>query len=818
MLGSRAWAAFVGAAFSLYAQDLVPIPQAPRPDTAAADSAKARAAAADTSGDSVSYAAERIRFRDDRFSLSDGAWLKYKGSTLTADSIVYFAHDDVVEALGAPLLEDKLNPPILGYRMRYNLKTKVGTVYYGSSKRNNQTLDGVEIRREPDGDIYIARGDFSTCDLPDKHYFFYARRMIVEPNDQILSGPIVMNIADVPVAVLPMMLVPLGKGRRSGLLQPKFGGDQTQGFYMSNLGYYWAINDYTDFLASGDIVEGQSGTFDNTDLNTVFRWNKRYVWNGSLSGKTYVSQFDPGTAGGVLDFTNDLNLTPDGRQTLIGSGRLQSDPTIVQRNALTTADALEQTANASLGYRRQFDWNQATLNVDLTQVDDLTQNNIDRSLPDVNFHVGGPLVPAPEDEPTGAVEPWYRKWSWDYASHFNVDQVQRPVLDLAPGDTSVYAGYSDQLAFSGKYAASYFNLTPSLNFSQLWSLDSRTGDSTQPFHAAWDPAHREIGDYFFAWNTGLTADTRLYGIAQAGDHPWFGRLAAVRHTLTPSVSLTYAPHLDTNTHFYGDPKIGGTPYQSEQKTLGFQLGNDVDLKLADPDSAKKKPSPYKLLSSSSQLAYNFADKTRPWSDLTSTFSLYLTRNVAFTVTADHTLYDDFAADSSQRNQLTSPILKSWGFGWRKGVELSGGFSDGLHVRDTRGQPTAEFEQTPWSASLNYSFDFSAQRVGSTGGSAPARFFGASEYYEVTRTHQASASLNLNPTAGWKMSYNTQFNFSEGRFSQHEFSFERDLHCWRMDFHWTPVGVAEGWNFSIYIVDLPDIKLQTSDTHLHPLVQ
>jgi hypothetical protein len=512
-----------------------------------------------------------------------------------------------------------------------------------------------------------------------------------------------------------------------------------------------------------------------------------------------------------LDFRNDLNLTPDGRQTLKGSGRLQSDPAIVDRNAITENERLQQTANATLGYRRQFDWNQAVLNLDLTQDHNLTQNHVNRSVPDMNFRVGGPLVPLDEDDPPEAAEAWYRKWSWDYGNRFNVNQVSRPALGLDQGDTNAYVGYSDRFSLTGKYAAShYVNLTPSVNLSQLWSLYSRTGDSARPFRPAFEPEQGEVGDYFFAWNTGLSADTRIYGIAQATDGPWFGRVAAIRHTITPTVRFTYAPEIDSNTHFHPNPKIGGVAYQAEQRTVGFQLGNDVDLKIADPDSGKSKPSPYKLLSAGSGLSYNFANKLRPWSDLSSTVSLYFTRNVAFTVSATHGLYDDFA-DSANRNVLTSPTLKSYGFGWRKGLELGGGFSTGLRLRDTQGLPTAAFEQTPWSTSLNYGFDFSARRVGGSGGTAPERFFGSSELFEITRTHQAYGGLRLNPTAGWKMSYDTEFNFSEGEFSRHVFGFERTLHCWRMEFRWTPTGVTEGWNFVIRIIDLPDVKLETSDT-------
>ncbi len=811
-LAAGAFAALL-TALPAHAQDLARLPARPAPkDTVRTDTTKA-SSPSDTAGDTVTYSAVRIRFRGDHFSLSDKAVLKYKGTTLTADSIVYYSGDDLVEASGAPLIEDPADPPILGYRMRYSLKNHVGTVYYGSSRKATQSFNGMEIRREPDGDVYVARGEFTTCDLPDPHYYFYARRMIVKPESEVLSGPVVMDIADVPVAVLPMMVVPLGKGRRSGLLQPKFGGDQSQGFYLSNLGYYWALNDYMDFLLSGDIFEGQSGTFDNTDLNATYSWNKRYVWSGSITDKTIFPQFNPGQANSAVDFTNDLNLTPDQRQTLKGSGHLTFGPdrNAVQDNALTVEDALQQTANADLGYRRQFDWSSATLNIDLAQDYNLTENQLDRSLPNIAFSAQGPLIPASEDAAPSGSDPWYRKLNWTYNNLFNVDQVSDSALGGVGGDTSVYAGYSDALSLGGQYTAGYINLKPSVNFSQLWSLDKATGDTARPHRVNFDPSQHRLGEYFAAWNTGVTADTRLFGIAQAGDHPWFGRLAAIRHTLTPSVTLTYAPKLDSNHAFYANPKVGGTAFQAEQRTVGFGLGNNVDLKLADPAQPKQKPESYSLLATTSTINYNFANHTQPWSAIQTGVQLYLTKDIALSGTATHILYDSLA-DTAKRNQLTSPILQSWAFGWRKGISVSGGFNSGLQVVDAQGNATDRFQQSPWGLDLNYSFTFNATRVGTTGtGSPAAQFFGTSEIYNITRTDQATASLKINPTPGWKMTYDTQFDFTQGRFSSQVFGFERTLHCWQMQFNWTPVGVTQGWNFVIRIIDLPDVKLQTSDT-------
>jgi hypothetical protein len=793
---------------------------------AKADSVKSAKSDSVSGDDTVTYSAVHIRYRNDRFSLANKALLTYKGSSLTADSIVFYNQDNVVEAMGAPLITDPTNPPILGYRMRYNLKTKVGEIYYGSSKKDKQTFNGVEVRRQKSGDIYIARGDFSTCDqLEDKHYFFYGRRMILQPKSKVLSGPIVMNIGDVPVAILPMMVMPLGSGRRSGLLQPKFGGDQALGFYLLGLGYYWATNEYTDLLVSGDLIEGENGTFDKTNFNSTFQYNKRYQYNGFLKGTSYINEFDVQQAGWAAEYAHDQNITPDQKQTLKGTGRFQSDPGIVDKNATQLAEKEKQTANATLGYRRLFNWNQGSLNVSLSQDYNLTDTLIDRNIPDLSYNVGGPLFPKSEDEVDASLpfeEAWYRKLTWNYGNRFNVNMVSKPKATGRQGDTNTYVGYSDRISLAGKYSVlQYFNATPSVNFEQLWSLQNR-GDSLHPIQTAWDPQNSDLGEYFPKFNTGINLDTRIFGIAQAQGKPWFGTMAGIRHTLIPSVSYTYAPKIDSNPRFIPNPKLGGSAFQAKQQTIGFALGNEVDLKLVPegqdsstkgtvkPGGAAIKGETYKVLSANSSTNYNFARDSLQWSDISSSFSLYLTKTVAFTVVTQHGLYDQFAT-FGQTNTFTSPILKSYSFGWRKDIQVSGDFNSGLRIKDNAGFPTSRFDHTPWSGNVNYSFNFSATRMAADNASPVERLFGTNGTFQRSRTHQANGNLKLNPTAGWQMTYDTDYNFSEGRFSKHTFGFHRILHCWEMDFRWTPVGISEGWNFNIRIIDLPDVKLESSDS-------
>ncbi len=747
--------------------------------------------------DTIHYSAEKIRYRNNRFLLNNDASLSFQGSTLEADSIVMIQDSSIITAHGHPLIRDKNNPPISGMQMKYNLKNKVGEVYYGSSKRDKQSFNGTEIRRQKDGDILLSRGDFSTCDEPvHEHYYFYSRRMILEPKSKVLSGPIVMNIADVPVGLVPMMVFPLQSGRHSGLLQPKFGGDQAQGFYINGLGYYWALSDYYDFKLSGDIVEGAKGTFSNTNINGEFRYRKRYVHSLDLGGKYFVSEFNPANSGWVLDFADDWQLSPDSRQSIKGNGRIQSSRSIVQDNAFSEQERLEQTANANLGYRKQFDWNNATFSLDAKQDYNLIDGRLIRQFPNLALSWSAPLFFREEDdwieEPSETEEVlWWQKLSYNYSTNYSSYYRRVPGSTFAPGDTGLYSGYKDALSLFGKYSLlEYINVQPSVNVRQMWSLQSK-GPGGKPY-TAWDPAQGDLGDYFYFFNTQLNTDTRFYGIG----YPKLGAWEGIRHTVTPQVGFTYAPELDSNPHFYPHPSLGERAYQEEQKTLTFGLGNDVDIKILRTDTVDEKGTNYKIFSLQSSSSYNFAKESRQWSTINSSFSSELIKNVPLNISFTHSVYDDFGvygpADSLQPGL---PVLMTWSTGWRQGVNLGGDLNSGLVVKRS---PTLDFDRNPWSANFDYGINISSVRV-------------SKQAFRQSRSHSASGGIKLKPTKNWDMSYDTDYDFSLGKFSRHNFGFSRVMHCWKMDFNWRPSGFSEGWDFKIYIIDLPDIKLETANS-------
>src|SRR5438034_6138971 len=76
--------------------------------------------------------------------------------------------------------------------------------------------------------------------------------------DVMVARPAVLYIHDVPIMWLPFIFQDVRKGRRSGILVPRFGLNdivrpvRSYQRHVVNVGYYWAINDYFDFLLSAD--------------------------------------------------------------------------------------------------------------------------------------------------------------------------------------------------------------------------------------------------------------------------------------------------------------------------------------------------------------------------------------------------------------------------------------------------------------------------------------------------------------------------------------------------------------------------------------
>jgi hypothetical protein len=100
--------------------------------------------------------------------------------------------------------------------------------------------------------FYGLGGSLTSCDdsIPDYHFRL---REIKRTEKTLVARPAVLYISDIPVMWLPFVFQDIRPGRRSGILSPSFGASDivrnnpTYRRHVENIGYYWALSDYVDF-------------------------------------------------------------------------------------------------------------------------------------------------------------------------------------------------------------------------------------------------------------------------------------------------------------------------------------------------------------------------------------------------------------------------------------------------------------------------------------------------------------------------------------------------------------------------------------------
>ncbi len=273
--------------------------------------------------DTLDYSADEVVYsvKDSTVSLSGNAHLTYDGINVTADSVFYFTNTKSMIAVGNPVLIDGTDT-LRGEYIAYNMETRSGKVKYGLMlSSDNTTYFGERIVRT-DSAIWANNAIYTTCMFPDKpHSHFYCERIKLIPNDRVIAKPFVLVIGDAPVAALPYFMIPLGDDRTSGWLPVKWGVNLNGRGNVDNVGYYWAINDYLDFM-----IAGRVDNFKNFQIKA----ETQYAVKNIISGNIYTdyainSEYMGQQNRWSLNFNHDQNLTPDKSFTLRGNGRLVSD-------------------------------------------------------------------------------------------------------------------------------------------------------------------------------------------------------------------------------------------------------------------------------------------------------------------------------------------------------------------------------------------------------------------------------------------------------------------------------------------------------------
>lgn len=616
----------------------------PREEVAPMDEAAVRERLAALEGyESTEYRGEGAVFWADsnQLRLTGDARIAREGSALETDSLlVYDGESDVVCGYGSPVLSGE-NEPVTSDRVCFDIARDVGMAESARTRFTRQATwyvlganNRVFLLDEGEkSTLYGERTEFTSCDLEHPHYTFRARSLKMVDGGMMVARDVTLQFEDVPVFWLPWMISPTNRGRRSGLLMPQFGVNDivrnNAGYSrrLSNVGFYWAINDYASARGTFD---WWAGNWTAVEGALTYYWRRQFL-QGSMNAKHYWRQQEGIPAGREFTLNTTNSWRPDERTRLQLNARYASSTDFVRRNSFDPRE-LNQSIRSSASANRSFDWGSMTLGAERQQ--QLSTEQVDMTLPSLQLS----LSPVTLYNSEGA------GWDLTWRGSGSANRKTRDVLeDEVPGvrDSETVQTALNQSISLGRlslgqnlsYRKETLGPKPSVAAVRHALAPQVEGFTSAPFPALPDqPLEEETGETL-DWGvslgyqqnlwTGTTvspnvsmngtrvrnAETRLWNdsldaggaedfIAQPlrlsaganlttaiyGFFPGFGRFSRIRHKIAPTLRWSYSPKPATTA--LQDSVFGARSLRDRnQLTLSFSQTFEAKVESDDEDAA-----------------------------------------------------------------------------------------------------------------------------------------------------------------------------------------------------------------------------------------
>lgn len=567
------------------------------------------------------YTAVQYRGRDARFT-SDSAVLVLKGAaeveragqTLNADTIVYNERTKVASAFGSPKVSgDGQN--IEGNTLVYDLERRVALVEGGRTQYASGAtwyVRGERVAAEQQTDrLYAERSTFTSDEREEPQYYFEAGKVLVIRDRLLVGRPAILYFRNVPVAWLPFIVQDMERGRRSGILTPRFGINdivRTSSRYqrqISNVGYYWAINPYLGAQVAG---EWRSNSFTSVTGTLDYNWRRQFL-NGQLSYR----QFFPEDGPRQLTFAGSTSWRPDERTNFSFQGSYASSSEYVRRRSVDPLEAT-QDLNSTVSLSRRFDWGDVQLGAQRRQ--SLGNERVEWTFPSFGITPNTiTLFRAPSPE----LAQWYNDLTVTLSASGSRGGIQLPFDERSLSRS--FRGFAEERgSFQVNNSLRLGNL--SLNNSASLNRNTSTGFQTVPLvfstpgfdsvsffneRGQWSSSisyqQSLIGSTYIAPNLSLsqevrrdTASQRVIGDGYVGGplrtsfgaslntdlfgfFPGVGGIERIRHHIRPNISYSYSPRVVSTSlqqEVFG-PDVGET-----QNRVSLTLDQTFEAKLRAP--------------------------------------------------------------------------------------------------------------------------------------------------------------------------------------------------------------------------------------------
>lgn len=780
---------------------------------------------------------------------------QYQDMELKADYMAYNTRLNIVYAKGSldTITGEVSGRPVMttggkSYEMDevyYNFETRKAKIRNMATQQDEGKLIGEKLKMMPDQSINISGGKYTVCDADHPHYYLQmtTAKVMTKPRQKTMFGPAYVVIADVPIPlVIPFGFVPDKPDRASGILVPTYGEEVSRGLYLRDFGYSFVIGDYLDLALTGDIY-----TYGSWAARMTSRYKKRYAFDGSLSVNYAVNitgERDTDSFSESRDFGINWSHSQDAKARPGTSFRASvnfSSPSNNRYNSTSVTEALQNQASSSISYSKT--WSGMSLSLNLLHSQNSRDSSYSFTLPNVTFNVNR-FYPFKRKNRVGK-ERFYEQISFSYGASmqnkiafkasefgFNKEMANRMQNGVS---------HSFSIGLPGFTLLKYLQFTPSVSYGMNWFFR----EQYRQYNAETDRVETIFTDQFSrfgvtqTYSGGLSMNTRIYGMFNFGKK---SRLQAIRHMITPSLSLSVSPNLATKANGYTFYKytdkdgvertveynkyagqLLSPPGSGRNASLSFGFANNLEAKILknldpmaeEPANPKDKYTKIKLLD---QLnvngSYNFLADSMRLSNISvnASTTIFGKLGINGNLSLDPYAINERGQRTAQFNVVKTGRLARLtnasaslsyslnGGGSYKGNDGhddpggSGGNSD--YARIYYHPVTGEYipggwvyylnPNTPWSLSFNYNYSFSRS------------YQYANEQLQVRNNHIQTLSMSgsLRLTKAMNFNFNTGFDLTKMQLSTTQISATYDLHCFAISVSWVPNGQWESWNFRI----------------------
>ena len=742
--------------------------------------------------------------------------------------------------------------------IRYNFNTRKARITNMITREDDGILHGKNIKMMPDRSINITKGKYTVCDLEHPHYYLKlsSAKVVTKPSQKTVFGPahLVVEDVDLPIGI-PFGFIPKRPDRATGLLMPSFGEENARGFYLRDAGMYFVLGDYFDMSLTGDYY-----TLGSWAANLNSRYMVKYKFNGNLAINYSVDQTGEK---GSTDFFQSKNFgvrwshSQDSKAhpgTSFSASVNFSSPSNSRYNSHSVSEALQNQISSSISYSKN--WNgKFNLSVNALHSQNSRDSSYSFTLPNITFSVS--TFYSFKIKNRVGKERIYEKFALGYNTslqnkiNFKASEFGEPgFLDKFQNGMT----HNFSIKLPDFTLLKYLNVAPSVSYGMNWFFRK----SEAYFDRETNSVKMEMGKQFGHFGTthnysgSVSMSTRLYGMYDFGK---FHKVQAVRHVISPSVSMSFSPekgkafngwrtlnYVDTlgvqKSYDYNiyQGQINSAPGKGKSATMSLSIGNNLEAKVRDmKDTTGTGTKKVKILDQLNlTTGYNFLADSLKMNNVGVSMSTSVFGKLGINGNMN---FDPYAIDGKGKRINRYNILETGvplrltnvsgslsyslsGKGTVKGNDgsKSGGGDSGNaadYYRRIYYHPiTGEYipggwlyytnPNVPWSVNFNY--NFSMNRTYEFINDQLRKKDNYTQTLGVQGNIQLTPKMSVQAQSGW--------DFTAMKMTTTQFSFRYDLHCFNISVSWVPSGMYQSYSFLISanaaaLADLLRFKKSTS---------